>query len=182
MLEVRAARNGQGAFATMFCPAGEVVVDWSERPLAPRPAENVHAIQVSKGKWLLPGNPSRPDDYLNHSCEPNCIVVGVRLIALREIQPDDEVTFDYSVTLQDDPWEMPCNCGAANCRKIIKERRRPAMAYIDPKDVEIAALKAELHTTVHLLAALILHHEVRMGQLQVPAVLPSDVQAWKDSR
>ena len=58
-------------------------------------------------------------DFLNHSCNPNC---GVRnkleIIAMREINKDEEVTIDYAMT-ESFKYKMKCNCGMSNCRKII---------------------------------------------------------------
>ena len=57
---------------------------------------------------------------LNHSCDPNTGIKGrVTFIALRDIKPGEELTFDYSIS-EDSEWEMRCKCGAKNCRGIIK--------------------------------------------------------------
>lgn len=56
--------------------------------------------------------------FTNHSCEPN--TDGE--IALREIEKDEELTYDYSLDWcpPDDNWSFECKCGSANCRGIIK--------------------------------------------------------------
>lgn len=74
------------------------------------------------------GNISR---IVNHSCEPNCnvqkwIVNGfprLVLIANRDIESEEELSFDYNFTLIDP--ERPaqiCNCESENCRKFISEK------------------------------------------------------------
>lgn len=49
--------------------------------------------------------------FLNHSCAPTCRVVGRTLVALRELQAGEELTFDYNAT----EWSMAepfsCTCG-----------------------------------------------------------------------
>jgi len=68
-----------------------------------------------------------PEKFINHSCDPNTFVQtdpdsGVRrVIALRDIRKDDELTWDYAINI----WEewvapVPCRCGAENCRKTIQ--------------------------------------------------------------
>lgn len=61
-------------------------------------------------------------EYFNHSCDPNTAIVGTRkLIALKPIRKDTEITFDYSMSDGDLLWELEydCACGAKNCRKKI---------------------------------------------------------------
>ena len=60
-------------------------------------------------------NPAR---LINHSCDPNCeteIIEGhVWIVALREIEPGEELTYDYGYDLEH--WEdHPCRCGRPNC-------------------------------------------------------------------
>jgi hypothetical protein len=60
-----------------------------------------------------------PVDYMNHSCEPNCGVRGsVVVVARRDIQPGEELTFDYGTT-DTDRWTLECRCGARQCRGRI---------------------------------------------------------------
>ncbi len=57
--------------------------------------------------------------FSNHSCDPNIGIQGqIVFIALRDIQPGEELTHDWATT-DDDTYEMQCNCGAQNCRGII---------------------------------------------------------------
>lgn len=41
---------------------------------------------------------------------------------MRDIRKDEEVTFDYSVIINDE-WTLECRCGSENCRKIIGKFR-----------------------------------------------------------
>lgn len=68
---------------------------------------------------------------VNHSCNPNCGFRGqIVLVAIRDIQAGEEVTYDYAMT--DANWndaiyqEMECLCGTDNCRNTIsgKDWRR----------------------------------------------------------
>ncbi|VVB78337.1 SET domain protein [uncultured archaeon] len=70
----------------------------------------------------------------NHSCDPNSFLRGRNeLIALKDIKPGEEITFDYSTTMDDNRkkiedsggilWTMKCKCGSKNCRKIVDQFR-----------------------------------------------------------
>ncbi|VDK44094.1 unnamed protein product [Anisakis simplex] len=70
------------------------------------------------------GNMSRS---VNHSCEPNCTVNAVtvdgicrlKVTALRDIEPGEEITYDYGTMICDGMVGMRCRCGAVNCRGTI---------------------------------------------------------------
>jgi hypothetical protein len=36
--------------------------------------------------------------YMNHSFNPNCLIQGHHIVALKEIKEGDELTFDYNTT------------------------------------------------------------------------------------
>ena len=59
--------------------------------------------------------------FINHSCDPNCesdeIDGQVWIIAVRDIEPGEELTYDYCLYDGDD--ESPCSCGADRCRGTL---------------------------------------------------------------
>ncbi len=86
--------------------------------------EGHHDLQVGPNVYI--GASHSTDDFVNHSCAPNCRVEiraadDVRLVALRRIRADEEITFDYSTTSTEDErtWSMRCLCGARSCRGTI---------------------------------------------------------------
>ncbi len=58
--------------------------------------------------------------FMNHSCEPNSLIRDREVIALRDIQPWEAVTFNYNTT----EWEMAepfaCGCGSSGCIGTIQ--------------------------------------------------------------
>ncbi len=79
---------------------------------------NPNWIGFAKNQWI---DPDYPNQFLNHSCEPNCGIQGrVTMVALKSIKEGEEITIDYSITECDDMWEMKCTCGSKNCRKVVK--------------------------------------------------------------
>jgi uncharacterized protein len=63
--------------------------------------------------------------FINHSCDPNCETEErdgrVWIVALRDILPGEEITYDYNL-YDGDEDEAACNCGAKNCRKTMYSR------------------------------------------------------------
>ena len=62
---------------------------------------------------------------INHSCEPNAGFNGqITLVALRDIQSGEEISYDYAMTdietAKEDPWTPEeCYCRSHNCRKVM---------------------------------------------------------------
>ncbi len=80
-------------------------------------------VQIGKDNYLGPSG--EIDDFINHSCDPNAGLrfsdAGVLLIALKNIKIGEEIAWDYSTTLYENPWKMLCDCKKSNCRKIIAD-------------------------------------------------------------
>ncbi|GAQ80945.1 SET domain protein [Klebsormidium nitens] len=63
--------------------------------------------------------------FINHCCDPNCYtkviwVEGQKKIVIyskRRIEPGEELTYDYKFPFEN--VKIPCNCGAAKCRKTL---------------------------------------------------------------
>ncbi len=54
--------------------------------------------------------------FLNHSCDPNVGFAGnVVLVAMREVEPDEELTTDYAL-FDTSAGEIACACRASSCR------------------------------------------------------------------
>ncbi|RED53677.1 SET domain-containing protein [Aestuariispira insulae] len=104
-------------------------------------------FQIADDLFIGPMSTTEREDcmmYLNHSCDPNCGIMGqIVVVAMRDIAPGEEISIDYAMT-DDDDYEMPCNCGKARCRGTItgKDWQRPDLhnryagyfsAYLDVK-------------------------------------------------
>ena len=66
---------------------------------------------------------------INHSCSPNCEVLGeglkIWVYAIKNIKKGDELSYDYGFSFDEDFKNYPCRCGAKNCVKyIIREGSR----------------------------------------------------------
>lgn len=65
-------------------------------------------------------------EFFNHSCDPNAGIKGqIFLVAMRDIEPEEEITFDYAMVLhaaQGCPrYEFACSCNSPDCRGRVCE-------------------------------------------------------------
>jgi uncharacterized protein len=127
-LELRACseKGGYGLFARdlilrddVLCVWGGVVV--TEEDLDKLPVERAtHSIQVEERVYLVPLGEGDPADYFNHSCTPNVGLCGqITLVAMRNIQSNEEICFDYAMSDSSDYDEFDCHCGEAACRRKV---------------------------------------------------------------
>jgi hypothetical protein len=76
-----------------------------------------HSLQIGEDLFLVCGETLNSGDLINHSCEPNLgFVSDISLVALSNIKPGEELTFDYA-TCDSLPYdEFECECASASCR------------------------------------------------------------------
>lgn len=121
-----AGAKGDGLYATSPIRTGETVVafggyatDRSTLDALPA-ARRMHAIQIDDDLFLVGPHPAEPGDLVNHSCDPNCGLVGaVLVVAMRDIEPGEEITFDYAMCDSTDYDEFDCSCDTPHCRKHV---------------------------------------------------------------
>jgi len=118
----RTPEKGLGIFAARDIRRDETISQFtgpriSIDNLVEFPAEVVdHLFNVGTHDYLVA---REPEVRTNHSCDPNAGIRGeTLLVAMRDIPKDEEITFDYSMIMDDD-WEMDCLCGSPLCRKHI---------------------------------------------------------------
>lgn len=118
------SNTGKGVFAARDITAGEHIFDF-EGALVTADYDIDYDtgdrwVGIGKNQWINT-NPSNPGYYINHSCQPNAGLKDVASVyAIKDIAKDEEIVFDYSTSEEDPFWQMECNCGAENCRVIIK--------------------------------------------------------------
>lgn len=128
-LQLADTAHGKGVFARSEFLLGNIILEMKgplltyEQLPSPYHPEKDHYLQVGEALYLGPSGGL--DDYVNHSCNPNTGLVfrddRFLLVAIRKISSGEQITMDYSTTLDEDEWEMPCACEEANCRKIIQD-------------------------------------------------------------
>lgn len=114
-------------------PAGSIVLEMRPTKLIPlsKIHNSNHVIQVDKDLFSSSEHEFELNNFISHSCEPNCVIKIAKdytlyLITIAPIQPKEVITFDYETT----EWDLVeqnavfiCKCGASSCRKEIKGRR-----------------------------------------------------------
>ncbi len=103
--------------AVSFFDAGDMICSFTAREIYTTPSYLTLQVGLHKHIALSP----ECLQYTNHSCDPNVFfdTDKMELIALRSIQPDDEMVFFYPST----EWKMAspfsCNCGSVKCLQTI---------------------------------------------------------------
>jgi len=135
--------GGSGVFALRAIAAGETVSVWGGyvltlADLLALPLDDRrYAVQIDEARFLFtPTALADGADLINHSCAPNLGFDGpITLVALRDIEPGEELTYDYAMADATPLLDMDCGCRAAGCRGRITsdDWRDPALqaAYRD---------------------------------------------------
>lgn len=125
---------GYGIYAKRFIKKGELLYKGEERPtrIVSKAWVDKHWNETEQLKFRQYAYPLGGDRYAiwdeepqewspqNHSCDANCAMEGLNMLAVRDIQQDEELTLDYAYFLDKTMEPFQCNCGAKNCRGIIK--------------------------------------------------------------
>jgi SET domain-containing protein len=120
--------HGRGGFATRFIAKGARIIEYGGERITK--AESLRRCEQEN--WFIFGLNEDFDldgnvewnlaRFLNHSCAPNSEAVcgdgRVWIVALRDIQPGEEITFNYGYDLVD-YQEHSCRCGAPECAGYI---------------------------------------------------------------
>ena len=132
----RSSVHGRGVFAAAPIARDEVIIEytgevigWPEalrrHPHDPNDPNHTFYFSLEGGKVIdakVGGNSSR---WINHACEPNCQADEtdgrVFIRALRDLQPGDELFYDYGLVLDERQTaklkkQYACRCGSPSCR------------------------------------------------------------------
>jgi SET domain-containing protein len=132
--------HGRGVFATTLIKRGTSIIEYKgkrsswddamERPDSdPDDPAHTFLFEIDDGRVIdarIRGNAAR---WINHSCQPNCITQEsekgrVHIEAKRKIQPGEELTYDYRLTIdgkltKKERAQYVCRCGTARCRGTL---------------------------------------------------------------
>lgn len=115
----------RGLFAREFIAKGELlavfggkVVTYEELREVPYEIRRL-SLQVAEDFYLLSITETEAD-WVNHSCTPNAGLNGqIMLVAMRDIQRGEEITFDYAMSDGTPYDEFDCMCGSLDCRGYV---------------------------------------------------------------
>lgn len=117
--------DSDGCHTTVSIKKGEAVVDYTGRRLTIKQADalyddhpRTYLFGLTDGKHVIDGEGVAA--FINHSCDPNCEAAEIKgrvwIIAARDIEAGEELTYDYNLYDGDLDDPSPCFCGARNCR------------------------------------------------------------------
>lgn len=111
--------NSQNAlFALRSFHPGDIIADFWAGTVSSEPTYLTVQVGVQRHITLQP----EFLQYINHSCDPNVFfdTTAMKLMALKEIKPEDEMVFFYPST----EWKMTqtfeCYCGSPLCLGEIR--------------------------------------------------------------
>ncbi len=119
--EVRETEGkGRGVYALRRFKPGDLVMEITGQviPNDDYPG-SLYCMDLSPTMTL---EPHEPGGLVNHSCDGNCELrdyspTSLALIAIVNIEPDRELTYDYGWPA--DVGAIRCKCGSVKCRKYI---------------------------------------------------------------
>jgi len=152
--ELRASTiQGRGAFATRFIRKGARIIEYIGERISQEEADeryddatmrrhHTFLFNIDEDTVIDAAREGNDSRFINHSCEPNCQAFqeGDRIFiyARRDIQPGEELSYDYGYERTEDmgPEEEKlyvCRCGTPSCRGTIlaplkppEEEKKPA--------------------------------------------------------
>ena len=120
--------DNRGLYASKNIKAGTKIITYKGKLISKKETEenpkydNERAIYLFNinNKYDLDGdfeyNTAR---LINHSCNPNCEVDGKGLklfiYALKDIKKDEELSYDYGFSFDENYKDYKCKCGSKNC-------------------------------------------------------------------
>ena len=123
---VHVGAAGRGSVAVDPIAAGEVVVAFGGRAMTRDEfdllplGQQARSIQIEEHLYLAGAPEPEPADFINHSCTPNCGMRGSTVVvALRDIEPGEDLTYDYAMSDGSDYDEFECLCSTTTCRGKI---------------------------------------------------------------
>jgi len=121
--------HGKGCFATKAFKRRHKIAEYAGEKISNAEAKRrAHRKTLRicwvNNRWSLDGSRGgNGTHYINHSCTPNAFMqilyAHILFIALRNIEPGDEITIDYETTLH--PDDKRCICGTPSCRGTINK-------------------------------------------------------------
>lgn len=138
-LAVRRARAGLGLYAKAPIPKGACIIEYTGKLLSKEEylaSNSRYLFDIGPGKTLDGSPRSNRARYINHSCKPNCEPDvhkrRVYIYALRDIQPGEELAYDYGKDYFDEYIGKNCRC-----LKCMPETK-PVKAIARPRPVKAA--------------------------------------------
>ena len=130
--------DNNGLYANCNIKKGTRIIEYKGKVITRKKSEESSKFDNGKAIYLFNLNKKFDLDgdfkfniarLINHSCDPNCEVLGeglkVWVYAMRNINKGDELSYDYGFSFDEDFRQFPCKCGSKNCiGYIVREGSR----------------------------------------------------------
>ena len=126
--------HGEGIYALQNLDSGQIVLSGKITEVLRQRTK--YTIEIDHDKHIIA---EKKLSMVNHSCAPNVIVSvndsNIFFVAIRPIQKDEQICFDYETTESHIMAFENCECGAENCRKTLigLSKRKETLFKIYPK-------------------------------------------------
>jgi uncharacterized protein len=140
----RSGVHGKGVFAVAPIAKGERLIEYvgeiitwvaaqKRHPHDPSQPNHTFFFHIDEKHVIdaaVGGNAAR---WINHACEPNCkaeeIDGRIFIEAQEDIQPGDELFYDYGLVIDERytpalKKEYECRCGSPRCRRTMLSKKR----------------------------------------------------------
>ncbi len=136
---IKAGNKGYGLQTTTPIPKGQFIIEYVGEVISTNTKEKrfeqykttgmLYILQLTKDFMIDARTKGGIARYINHSCNPNCTmeiwtVKGVKRAAvfpLRDLLPNEELTFDYEWELYPGRALTKCYCGESCCRGHLEK-------------------------------------------------------------
>ena len=124
--------DNNGLYANQDIKKGTKIIEYKGKIITSKQSEVNPKYDNSKAIYLFNINKKYDLDgdfkfntarLINHSCDPNCEVLGkglkIWIHAMKDIKRGEELTYDYGFSFDKDFRQYPCRCGSKNCAGFI---------------------------------------------------------------
>jgi SET domain-containing protein len=126
---VARANTGLGLFAVAPIARGSHVINFVGPLISTEHADRLRSrnLFAIDAKWTINGSTrTNIARYINHSCKPNCVAYrydrSIRIFARRNIEPGEELTYDYGKEYFE-AFIEPSGCKCRHCAPPSRKRK-----------------------------------------------------------
>jgi SET domain-containing protein len=133
--------HAAGVFTTAPIARGRKVVEYTGERITKEQGDKLYEkrditylFAVGNGARVIDGHGIAA--FINHSCDPNCETDEIKgkiwILAIRNIRPGEELTYDYNLFDGEQGDPAICHCKAKHCRGSLyssgelRKRKREA--------------------------------------------------------
>ncbi|KAH3757142.1 hypothetical protein Pelo_11056 [Pelomyxa schiedti] len=130
VMPFRTTKKGWGLMALESAEPGTFVIEYVGEVMDRTRAQARLNAQKSldKGEFLDAWKKGNAARFINHSCQPNCVLekwvvlneIRIGIFTIQQVPAGSELTFDYQ--LQEFGFQHECFCGTPACRHFLSPR------------------------------------------------------------